>query len=112
LLQQGLSATVCLVRNMRPPRVHYSDDHGWLVDTQFPMTGLMLKACIDFTRKVQAQRIMNMPIGPMRDRAAEALKKLSVTTLRQNLQTKSPWEKERTAYAADGGRDRKIIVGA
>lgn len=84
------------------PRVHYHDQHGWRVDTQFPMTKLMLKACIDFTAKVQRQRISNMPVGPQRDRCVEALKKLSVETIRQVIVPKAPWEQERTMYAADG----------
>jgi beta-phosphoglucomutase-like phosphatase (HAD superfamily) len=98
---------------MRAPRVHYSDQHGWLVDTQFPMTRLMLQACVDFTTKVQKQRISNMFIGMQRDRAAAALKKLSVETIQQNLQPMNAWDQERTAFAADRGESpNKIYIGA
>lgn len=91
------------------PRVHYTA-HGWLVDTVFPMTPRQLQVCIDYTRKVQQQRINGMPLGDQREQAQLALDTLSVKTIKQNLQTRNPWERDKIAYMADGNHDPKRII--
>lgn len=92
------------------PRVHWHPVNGWLVDTVFPMTRAQLKVCIDYTRKVQAQRIAGMPRGELREQAEKALLALSVNTIRQNLQSKSPWERDKIAFMGDGGAEKSKII--
>lgn len=97
------------ISKSQAPRIHYTD-HGWLVDTVFPMTPRQLKVCIDYTRKVQQQRINGMPLGELRDNSQKALDSLSAATIKQNLQTRNPWERDKIAYMADGNHEKNRII--
>ena len=85
---------------MKPPRVHWDAVAGWVVDTDLDLMPHELQACVNFTRKVQTDRILAMPRGDRREQAERALSELSVGTLRQNVRPASPWERDRIVFSA------------
>lgn len=84
------------------PRVHWDAVSGWVVDTPISLSKRQLKACVDWTVKIQSERIRSMPHGDRREQAVAALKRLSVDTLKVNLLPESGYSGgERVLYLQD-----------
>lgn len=66
------------------PRVHWDVAAGWVVDTSFPLSKPQLQAVVDWTKKVQSQRLLGK-CGDAREQMSRALATLSIHTLKVNL---------------------------
>jgi len=82
----------------KPPRVHWDAETGWVIDTNFSLSFGMLKSCVEYTRKVQTDRLRTMPLGDRRDQMELAPPQLSALTIRINLLPKSDIEPERVLF--------------
>lgn len=88
------------------PRVHWSAENGWAVDSTFALSASQLRACVDYVKKAQRGRIPTTP-GPKRDQMRAALKALSVRTLKVNLLPESGFKDgERVIYKPESDRRR------
>lgn len=83
---------------MLKPRVHWDAVQGWVIDTPIPLSGPQLVAIINWTKKVQGQRIRDK-VGETREQMEKALKALSLETLKVNLMPESGFSAgERVLY--------------
>ena len=89
---------MALIGKSFAPRVHWDAALGWVVDTRIPLGPRALQACVDFTMRMQIDRLRAMSPGDKRRQMAEALKSLSVQTLKVNLLTRDPIGDERILY--------------
>lgn len=85
------------------PRVHWSLDGGWVVDSPIALNRGQLMACVAYTKRVQGQRIKTMR-GDKREQMIKALSELSVATLKVHLLPESGFSGgERVLYKPDRG---------
>jgi hypothetical protein len=68
---------------MNQPRMWWGGDKkGWIIDTEVALTNAEVLRCVEFTARVQADRLRTLAPGTVKDecrRTIEALKTMKVT---------------------------------
>lgn len=84
-----------LIKRANDPRVWFSGEHGWLIDTIHDLTQTEVARCVDYAIRFQAPRIARMPPGDKREFYERALALLHPKTIRQRIIARYPWEQDR-----------------
>lgn len=84
-----------LIKNANEPRVWFSTEHGWLIDTLHDLTMFEVARCVNYTIQFQTPRIAKMPPGDKRDFYERALTLLHPQTIKQRILPRNPWEQDR-----------------
>jgi hypothetical protein len=84
-----------LIKSANEPRVWFSDEHGWLIDTLHDLTMFEVARCVNYTIQFQTPRIARMPPGDKRDYYERALSMLRVETIKQRILARNPWDQDR-----------------
>lgn len=85
---------------MKPPRVHWSPAHGWVVDTVVGLDPRTIEAVVAYAKRMQLDRVRSWPHGDRREIAMRALAQLTPASIRQNLLPAHPWEQDRILVEA------------
>jgi hypothetical protein len=56
--------------------MHWDEKDGWMLDVPFALSPVQVKACVDYTLKMQADRILCMMPGDRKEQASRALQVL------------------------------------
>lgn len=92
-----------MIAKPKAPRVHWDAEQGWVVDTQIALSPAQLQRVIAHTKRIQSERVLAMPRGDRKDQATQALKSLSLRSLKVNLLPESGYsEGERELYLNRG----------
>lgn len=70
---------------MNKPRMWWSGPEGWMLDTETALTSQEMIRCIEFTRKVQEDRIKSLPLGAVRDECELTINALKAFKVTQNI---------------------------
>lgn len=77
-----------MISRPQPPRMHWDEKDGWTLDVQFALSPAQIQACVDYTLKVQADRVLCMMPGDRKEHASRALQALragGIAAVRQRV---------------------------
>lgn len=75
----------------------YLSEHGWMVDTIVALNVFELSAAIEYHKKVVLSR-MTRASREKKEHVSALLAQLTPASIKQNLVTRYPWEREKTLY--------------
>lgn len=71
---------------MREPRIWWAGtEKGWIMDVEQPISARAVQICVDFTLKIQSQRLLGLKPGARRDECLETIKALKIGKVSQNI---------------------------
>jgi len=70
---------------MTKPRMWWSGEQGWIIDTEVALTSKEMIRCAEFTMKVQLDRLKSLPLGTVRDECKATIEALKAFKVTQNI---------------------------